>query len=115
MRRDGFSAPEAIELREELLTLHASVDVDEFERGAAHARETGSAGAYRATLALYGGELLPENRYEDWARPRREELEQLHRELEEELAALGSGRAAIGALPPPAPARSSDASTSSAS
>ena len=91
--------PPAIELREELLTLHASVDVEQFERGAAQAREARSAGAYRAALALYGGELLPENRYEDWARERREKLEELRRELEEELRRLGPGRAAIGTLP----------------
>jgi len=91
--------PQAIELREELLTLHAGVDVDEFERGAAHARETGSPGAYRAALALYGGELLPENRYEDWARTRREELEELREELEAELGRLPPARAAIGTLP----------------
>ena len=29
------------------------------------------AGAYRAALALYAGELLPENRYDDWADVRR--------------------------------------------
>ncbi len=91
--------PHAIELREELLTLHATVDVDEFERGSAQAREAGSAGAYRAALAIYAGELLPENRYEDWVGGRREELEALRRELEEELARLVPGRAPIGTLP----------------
>jgi predicted ATPase len=79
-----------ITLREELLTLHAGVDVDDFERAAAHARRAGTPGAYRAALSLYAGELLPENRYDDWAGPRREELDQLRVELEAELDALGS-------------------------
>ncbi len=91
--------PQAIELRDELLTLRATVDVDEFERGAARAREAPSPAAYRATLAIYTGELLPENRYEDWARVRREQLEELHHELEEELHRLTPGRAPIGTLP----------------
>ncbi|HTQ69321.1 MAG TPA: BTAD domain-containing putative transcriptional regulator [Solirubrobacteraceae bacterium] len=90
---------DAIEVREELLRLGADVDVDEFEQAAAHARATGSATAYRAALALYGGELLPENRYEDWARERREQLEDLRMELEEELGRLASGRATIGVIP----------------
>ena len=58
---------EAIVLRDELLTLHAGVDVEDFERAAAHARRAGSPSAYRAALSLYSGELLPENRYDDWA------------------------------------------------
>ena len=36
-----------------------------------------------AALALYGGVLLPEDRYEDWTLERREELERLREELEE--------------------------------
>ena len=91
--------PHAIELRDELLTFTRRVDVDEFERGSVQAREAGSAGAYRAALAVYAGELLPENRYEDWVSGRREELEALRRELEEELALLVPGRAPIGTLP----------------
>jgi predicted ATPase len=89
----------AIEVRDELVRLHAAVDVDEFERGAAHARKARSPGAYRAALAVYAGELLPENRYDDWAAGRREELEDLHRELEQELAGLDAGRITIGTLP----------------
>jgi predicted ATPase len=80
---------EAITLRDEMLTLHADagVDVDDFERTAAHARRAGTSTAYRAALSLYGGELLPENRYDDWAGVRREELDQLREELEAELTA----------------------------
>ncbi len=79
---------DAVVLSEELLTLSASVDVDEFERAAREARRAGSPGAYRAAMSLYAGELLPENRYDDWAITRREELEQLHDELLDESSEL---------------------------
>jgi predicted ATPase len=82
----------AIELRDELLTLHATVDVDDFERAADHAIGTGSPGAHGAALALYGGELLPEDRYEDWTIERRERLEQLRAELESSSAGAYSAR-----------------------
>jgi len=87
---------DAITLREEQLTLHADVDVDDFERAAAHARRAGSPEAYRAALSLYAGELLPENRYDDWANLRREELDQLRAELHAQLDALGSGDRLLG-------------------
>ena len=79
----------AIELRDEVLYLDADADVDRFEAAAGHARRAGTAAAYRTALSLYGGELLPENRYDDWAIGRREELAGLAAELERELAALG--------------------------
>jgi DNA-binding SARP family transcriptional activator len=64
----------ALEMREGLLRLVADVDVDRLELAAADARRAGSPVAYRAALSLYGGELLPENRYDDWAEPRRDAL-----------------------------------------
>ena len=78
----------AIGLRDEVLSLDADADVDRFEAAAAHALRTGTAPAYRAALAVYGGELLPENRYDDWAIDRRDRLAELAAELELELAAL---------------------------
>jgi predicted ATPase len=97
---------DSIELREELLTLRASVDVDDFERAVEQARRSGSAGAYRAAMSLYEGELLPENRYEDWASARREEIEQLRVELEAEAEAEAEGgteeRQQQSSLPPQA-------------
>jgi predicted ATPase len=80
---------DAIEVRDEMLTLAADVDVDALEAAAADARRAGTAAAYRAALSLYGGELLPENRYDDWAEDRRDELLRLAAELEAELSALG--------------------------
>jgi len=81
---------EAIETRGELLQLVADVDVDRLEEAARDARRTRSAAGYRAALALYGGELLPENRYDDWALERRDELAALAAALEEELGELGN-------------------------
>jgi predicted ATPase/DNA-binding SARP family transcriptional activator len=54
------------------------VDVHAFEAAAAAARRSGNLVAYQGALALYTGELLPEDRYEDWAIARRESLRQLH-------------------------------------
>jgi predicted ATPase len=81
---------DAIEVRDELLRLHAEVDVERFERAAVDARRAGTPAAFRAALSLYGGELLPENRYEDWAMNRRDELAQLHAELTGELDGRGA-------------------------
>ena len=86
-------AAEAIELREEVLTLNVEIDVDRFELAAADARRVKTSTAYRAAISLYSGELLPENRYDDWADGRRDELSTLAAELEEESAALGASRA----------------------
>src|SRR3954452_16774491 len=80
--------PGAIEVRDEILQLAAVVDIDRLETAAAAARRSATAGAYRAALSLYGGELLPKNRYDDWAATRRDELANLAAELAEELAAL---------------------------
>lgn len=83
----------AIVVRDELLHLAADVDVDRLELAAADARRTGTPAAYRAALSLYGGELLPENRYDDWVEGRREELAELAAELADG-AALASADAA---------------------
>jgi predicted ATPase len=83
----------AIEVRDELLVLAADVDVDLFELAAAGARGARTPAAYRAALSLYGGELLPENRYEDWAEARREQLAELAAELADELASFGAADA----------------------
>ncbi len=82
----------SIEVRDEALVLVADVDVDRLAVAAADARRARTPGAYRAALSLYGGELLPENRYDDWAAERREELAELVADLAEELATLGPDR-----------------------
>jgi predicted ATPase/DNA-binding SARP family transcriptional activator/DNA-binding CsgD family transcriptional regulator len=64
------------------------VDVDAFEEAAATARRTRDPAAYRVAPELYAGDLLPEDRYEEWTQGRREELRQLHLALLIELAGL---------------------------
>ncbi len=59
-----------------------TVDVVEFEELARRALADGDvARGRRARSALYGGELLPEDRYEDWAEERREQLRLRHLDL----------------------------------
>ncbi|MFE5909578.1 BTAD domain-containing putative transcriptional regulator [Streptomyces wedmorensis] len=45
------------------------VDTEEFQSAVFAARRSGDPEAYRDALALYGGDLLPEDRYEEWAVP----------------------------------------------
>jgi predicted ATPase len=84
-------ASDAIQVRDEMLQLQAEVDVDRLLLAAAEARRMRTPSAYRTALALYRGELLPENRYEDWVQERRDELADLAEELANESAALGPG------------------------
>jgi predicted ATPase/DNA-binding SARP family transcriptional activator len=51
------------------------IDVQAFEAAAAAAQRAGDPAACRAALALYTGDLLPEDRYEEWIRERREALQ----------------------------------------
>ena len=61
-----------------LSTEHAVVDTDEFEQLAEDALRRGEISAYEAAFAAYGGELLPEDRYESWCSERRTALAELH-------------------------------------
>ena len=87
-RRGGRSAPRRSSSRRGALSLVADTDVDELEPRGRRAPRHATPAGYRAALAVYSGELLPENRYEDWAVDRRDVLARLHAELSEELAAL---------------------------
>jgi len=64
------------------------VDVDAFEQGAARSRGAKEPATFRATLDLYEGDLLPEDRYEEWTEGRRDELRHLYLALLVELAGL---------------------------
>jgi predicted ATPase/DNA-binding SARP family transcriptional activator/DNA-binding CsgD family transcriptional regulator len=64
------------------------VDVEAFEENALTARRSREPAAYRVAIELYVGELLPDDRYEEWTEGRREELRQLHLMLLMELAGL---------------------------
>ena len=68
------------------------VDVEAFESAAASARLGREPGVYRAAIELYTGELLPEDRYEEWTEEKREELRQLYLALLVELAGLHKER-----------------------
>ena len=80
---------EAIELHDGLLRLDADLDVEAFETAATDARRDRTAAACERALALYGGELLPENRYDDWAELERGRLAAIREELEQILDGLG--------------------------
>jgi len=81
--RRALGDPAALTLTDDTLALDpgAWVDVDAFE----------AAGDLDTALALYAGELLPEDRYEPWTEPRRTVLAERHVEL--------CVRAATGAEP----------------
>jgi len=73
------------------------VDVEAFEEAAATARRVREPAAYLAALDLYGGDLLPGDRYEEWAEDRREELRRTYLSLLVELAGLYEERKEFGA------------------
>jgi DNA-binding SARP family transcriptional activator len=79
-----------------------SVDVETFQMAASAARHSNDSFACAAALDLYAGELLPEDRYQDWAARPREKLRAMQLQLLEELAHIHQTRgeyvAAVGAL-----------------
>jgi len=81
-----------LSLQDEQLTLFPGgdlwVDVEAFEEAAAIARRFQDPAACRAALELYAGDLLPDDRYEEWTQGRREESRQLYIALLIELAGL---------------------------
>lgn len=81
-----------LQLRDEYITLSLDLelrtDVDEFWAAAASARDTKDLKAYRRALESYSGELLPDDRYEEWTEDHRRELAELYLDLRLELAAL---------------------------
>src|SRR5437763_3039640 len=64
------------------------IDVEAFEHAAAAVLKSADAEAYEQALALYEGDLLTEDLYEDWTTTRRESLRALHHELLLKLAQL---------------------------
>jgi predicted ATPase/DNA-binding SARP family transcriptional activator len=68
-----------LRLEEDVLSLSPDepvwIDVEAFEAAAAQARRGRDPQLYRRALDLFSGELLPEDRYADWAVPRREVLQ----------------------------------------
>jgi predicted ATPase/DNA-binding SARP family transcriptional activator/DNA-binding CsgD family transcriptional regulator len=72
------------------------VDVEAFQEAAATARREREPAAYRAAIELYVGDLLPEDRYEEWAEQRRQELRRMFLSLLVELATVHEERAEHG-------------------
>ena len=73
-----------LRLTDGMLTLnteHVTVDTDQFEQLAEAAVRRQEIAAYEMALAAYGGELLPEDRYEHWCSERRSVLVELRLRL----------------------------------
>ena len=83
--RRAIGVPDSVVLRGDQVVLYpggsVTVDAVQFEDLARRALAAGDAAAAREALALYGGELLPADRYEEWAETRREQLSQSHLDL----------------------------------
>src|SRR5215208_6678933 len=97
----GASAsPRYLLLSGEVLELYPAVtlwvDVEAFGRAVESARRSREPTAYRAALDLYAGDLLPEDRYEEWVDARREELRRLYLTSLVELATLYEERGEFG-------------------
>lgn len=94
-------APAEMPLCDELLSLSPNaamwVDVEVFEDAAAEARRLRNPSAYRTAIELYGGELLPEDLYEEWAEERRNELRNVFLALLVEVAGAYEKRGEYGA------------------
>lgn len=72
------------------------VDVEAFEEAALSARRSQEPAAYEAAIDLYAGELLPEDRYEEWAEERRQELRETYLSLLMGLASAHAERKDYG-------------------
>ena len=81
----------SLTMREDVVELDGAkiwIDVEAFEAAGAAARAAGELASYRAAIELYGGELLPEDRYEQWTSARRESLRETYLALLVEQSAL---------------------------
>jgi predicted ATPase/DNA-binding SARP family transcriptional activator/DNA-binding CsgD family transcriptional regulator len=92
------SAPSSyLQFQHDTLSLTASegiwVDVEAFEHACALASRGHDPGLYEAAIALYKGDLLPQDLYEDWTIRRREELRGRILSLQLEQARLYGSRA----------------------
>jgi len=89
---DASAVSHYLQVNDGWLTLcpeeHLWVDVEAFEEAARTAKRIREPAAYRAAIDLYAGDLLPEDRYEEWTGERREALRQTHLTLLVEMAEL---------------------------
>lgn len=68
------------------------IDVEAFEQQAAAALKSEDPTSYEAALLLWGGDLLAEDIYQDWAASRREQLRSTHQTLLQKFARLLEAR-----------------------
>jgi predicted ATPase/DNA-binding SARP family transcriptional activator len=101
----GDDGAARVELALDVLTLATdglAIDVEEFEAAAARVEDEPTIEFHRAAIDAYGGELLPEDRFEEWAITRREALKERYLGLLLGLASLyaeaGEDAGAAGAL-----------------
>jgi predicted ATPase/DNA-binding SARP family transcriptional activator len=101
----GLDGSRRLGLSEDMIALcphdPVRIDVVDFEEVAASARGGRDPVAYRVALDSYDGELLPEDRFEEWATTRRDAVHELRLALGIELAELEAAAdpaAAIGRL-----------------
>lgn len=90
---NAAAARQCLKLRDEQLVLgpegHVWVDAQAFEEAVVVARRvTREPAAYRAAINLYTGDLLPEDRYEEWVVGQRETLRRSYLSLLAELAEI---------------------------
>jgi predicted ATPase/DNA-binding SARP family transcriptional activator len=83
--RRQLAGAERLRLDDDVLVLCGGerlwIDAEAFREEATSALRTGEPERARSALALYGGELLPEDLYEEWTEPARGELEHLRDEV----------------------------------
>jgi predicted ATPase/DNA-binding SARP family transcriptional activator len=88
----GLDGRDRLELHEDVIALcpddPVRIDVLAFEEAATKARAARDPAAYRDALDSYEGELLPEDRYEEWTASRRVAVHDLRLALGIELAEL---------------------------
>jgi predicted ATPase/DNA-binding SARP family transcriptional activator/DNA-binding CsgD family transcriptional regulator len=93
---DPLTSSRCLTLRGEQLLLCSEgdlwVDVEAFEQAAEAARYSREPAAYRAAIDLYAGELLPEDRYEEWTEEHRRRLREIYLSLLLSLAHLQEER-----------------------
>jgi predicted ATPase/DNA-binding SARP family transcriptional activator len=94
-RTVGGAASGLFRLRDDLVLLSEDampwLDTDAFDAACQRARRTRDPRDYRAAAALYRGDLLPEDRFEDWAEAPRETLRERHLGLLVEYADVLAG------------------------
>ncbi|HEY2949677.1 MAG TPA: hypothetical protein VGJ53_14990, partial [Micromonosporaceae bacterium] len=78
LARQVLGAPDAVVLAGGAVVLFPRdevwTDAEEFRRAADAALRTGDRGSLATAIGLYAGDLLPDDRYEDWAAAPRERL-----------------------------------------